>query len=154
MSRRSPFEVRLSPVDRAELKERASSRAAVHTDVVRARIVLAAADGAQNVDIARRRRCVYRCGIEMAQAFLRGGLAGLRDRPRTGRRRHFGAAVVAVSGGDQGLGLRAPEQRDVPLSRWSSFELAAQAKSEGLVESISSSTVRRWLARTPNTPTN
>lgn len=38
-----------------------------------------------------------------------------------------------------------PQARDVPLSRWSSFELAAQAVSEGLVESISSSTVRRWL---------
>jgi len=32
-----------------------------------------------------------------------------------------------------------------PLSRWSSLELAGQAVSEGLVESISSSTVRRWL---------
>ena len=31
------------------------------------------------------------------------------------------------------------------MSRWSSHELAAQAVSEGLVEAISSSTVRRWL---------
>ena len=39
-----------------------------------------------------------------------------------------------------------PEQRDVPLSRWSAAELAAQAASEGLVDKVSASTVRRWLA--------
>ena len=33
----------------------------------------------------------------------------------------------------------------MPLSRWSSAELAAQAVLEGLVLAISSSTVRRWL---------
>jgi hypothetical protein len=34
----------------------------------------------------------------------------------------------------------------VPLPRWRSAELAEQAAVEGLVSSISSSTVRRWLA--------
>ena len=38
-----------------------------------------------------------------------------------------------------------PSSATSRLSRWSSFELASQAVSEGLVESISSSTVRRWL---------
>jgi hypothetical protein len=38
-----------------------------------------------------------------------------------------------------------PAQREVALSRWSSAELAAQAVSEGLVGSVSASTVRRWL---------
>jgi hypothetical protein len=39
-----------------------------------------------------------------------------------------------------------PAARDVPLSRWSSAELAAQAIAEGLVVNICPSTVRRWLA--------
>ena len=39
-----------------------------------------------------------------------------------------------------------PTQREVPLSRWSSMELAAQAVTEGLVVvAVSASTVRRWL---------
>jgi hypothetical protein len=38
-----------------------------------------------------------------------------------------------------------PVEREVPLSRWSSAELAAQAVTEGLVGSVSASTVRRWL---------
>jgi hypothetical protein len=39
-----------------------------------------------------------------------------------------------------------PQRRDVPLSRWSSAELARQAVAEGVVASVSASTVRRWLA--------
>jgi transposase len=143
MSRRSPFEVRLSQEDRAVLEERASSRTTAHAEVVRARIVLAAADDAQNVDIAQRVGVCVDVASKWRKRFCEEGLAGLRDRPRSGRPRRFGAAVVA---GIKALACEPPERRDVPLSRWSSLELAAQAKSEGLVESISSSTVRRWLA--------
>jgi hypothetical protein len=45
MSRRSPFEVRLSVEDRVVLQEWASSRTAAHVEVVRTRIILVAADG-------------------------------------------------------------------------------------------------------------
>jgi len=38
-----------------------------------------------------------------------------------------------------------PAESDVPLSRWSSNDLAAEAVARGIVESISASTVRRWL---------
>ena len=54
MTRCSPLEVRLSIVDRTVLEERASSRTAPHSQVVRARIVLLAAEGATNLDIAQR----------------------------------------------------------------------------------------------------
>lgn len=105
--------------------------------------MLAAADGAQNVDIARRVGVCVDVASKWRKRFCEEGLAGLRDRPRSGRPRRFGATVVA---GIKALACEPPERRDVPLSRWSSHELAAQARSEGLVESISSSTVRRWLA--------
>lgn len=142
MSRSSPFLVVLSAEDRAVLEERSSSRTAGHSVVVRARIVLLAADGAQNVDIAR---CVGVC-VDVAsrwrKRFCEEGLAGLRDRPRSGRPRRFGDEVVA---GIKAMACERPEQRGVPLSRWSSSDLAVQATTEGLVGSISSSTVRRWL---------
>ena len=124
------------------LRERASSRTARHAEVVRARIVLLAADGERNVDIARRVGVCVDVVSKWRQRFCAEGLAGLKDRPRCGRPRRFGSTVVA---GVKALACEPPEQRHVPLSRWSSFELAAQAVSEGLVESISSSTVRRWL---------
>jgi transposase len=142
MSRRSPFEVRLSVKDRAILEERASSRTAAHAEVVRARIVLLAADGERNVDIARRVGVCVDVASKWRKRFCEEGLAGLKDRRRPGRPRRFGSAVVA---GIKALACEPPEQRHVPLSRWSSHDLAAQAVREGLVESISSSTVRRWL---------
>lgn len=73
MSRRSPFEVDLCSEDRRVLEERASSRTAPHAEVVRARIVLLAAKGAQNIDIAER---IAVC----VDVWHRGGASGLAKR--------------------------------------------------------------------------
>jgi transposase len=110
--------------------------------VVRARIVLLAADGLQNVDIAARVGVCVDVASRWRKRFCQEGIAGLVDRPRSGRPRRFGSEVVA---GIKALACEPPEQRRVPLSRWSSAELAGQAVREGLVSAISSSTVRRWL---------
>jgi transposase len=142
MSPRSPFEARLSSIDRTVLEERASSRTAPYAQVVRARIVLLAAEGTTNVDIATRVGVCVDVASRWRKRFCQQGLAGLKDRPRSGRPRVFGSEVVA---GIKALACEPPEDCDVPLSRWSSLELAAQAVTEGLVEAISSSTGRRWL---------
>lgn len=142
MSRRSPFVVRVSPEDRVVLEERAGSRTAPHSVVVRARIVLLAADGLRNVDIAAQVGVCVDVVSRWRKRFYEHGLTGLVDRPRSGRPRRFGSDVVA---GVKAMACEPPEQRAVPLSRWSSAELADQAVAEGLVEAISSSTVRRWL---------
>lgn len=142
MSRRSPFVVRLSSEDRAVLEERASSRSAPHAVVVRARIVLLAAEDVQNIDIAVRVGVCVDVASRWRKRFCEHGLDGLRDRPRSGRPRRFGSEVVA---GIKAMACEPPEDRQVPLSRWSSADLADHAVREGLVGSISSSTVRRWL---------
>jgi transposase len=142
VSRHSPFVVELSAEDRAVLEGRSSSRSAPHAEVVRARIVLLAAGGARNVEIAKQVGVCVDVVWKWRKRFCQEGLAGLRDRPRSGRPRRFDDAVVA---GVKALACEPPEERKIPLSRWSSGELAAQAVREGLVESISSSTVRRWL---------
>jgi transposase len=142
VSRRSPFEVQLSSAERSILEERAASRTAPHSQVIRSRIVLLAADDVANVDIARRVGVCVDVASRWRKRFCQEGLPGLKDRPRSGRPRVFGSEVVA---GIKALACEPPEDRDVPLSRWSSHELATQATHEGLVESISSSTVRRWL---------
>jgi transposase len=95
MSRPSPFEVRLSVDERAILEERASSRTAAHAQVVRARIVLLAADGEQNVDIARRVGVCADVASKWRKRFCEEGLAALKDRPRSGRPRVFDSTVVA-----------------------------------------------------------
>ena len=142
MSRRSPFVVWLSSEDRVVLEVRAGSRSVSHAVVVRARIVLLAADDVQNVDIADRVGVCVDVVSKWRKRFCQEGLAGLVDRRRSGRPRRFGSEVVA---GIKAMACEPPEQRRVPLARWSSAELADQAVAEGLVSAISSSTVRRWL---------
>jgi transposase len=87
VSRRSPFEVQLSADERAVLEERASSRSAAHAEVVRARIVLMAADGARNVDIASGIGVCVDVASKWRKRFCTEGLEGLKDRPRSGRPR-------------------------------------------------------------------
>lgn len=125
------------------LEELAASRSASHSSVVRARIVLLAAEGLQNIDIAARVGVCVDVASRWRKRFSEAGIPGLADRPRSGRPRRFGPEVVA---GIKALACEPPEQRAVPLSRWSSAELAVQAVDDGIVGAISSSTVRRWLA--------
>jgi transposase len=142
MSRRSPFVVELSEADRAVLEQRSRAYTAPYAEVVRARIVLLAAGGERNAVIARRLDVDVTVVSRWRKRFCESGLEGLDDRPRSGRPRSFGAPVVAEV---KAMACEPPEARDVPLSRWSSTELAAQAIAEGLVVSVSASTVRRWL---------
>jgi transposase len=57
--------------------------------VVRARIVLAAADGGQNVVIGERLGVALNTVIKWRKRFYEEGMGGLVDRPRSGRPRSF-----------------------------------------------------------------
>src|SRR3954471_11598823 len=143
MSRGSPFVIELSGEDRTELERRSRCYSRAHSLVVRAGIVLLAAEGWTNVEIAEELGVHVDVVSRWRKRFAQGGMAGLADRPRSGRPRSFGPEVIA---GVKAMACEASSARDVPLSRWSSSELAAQAVAEGLVESVAASTVRRWLA--------
>jgi transposase len=137
----------LSDTDRAVLETSVAGYTAPFWLVLRAQIVLLAADDVTNVDIARRLGVNADTVSKWRKRFVTEGLAGLKDRPRSGRPRRFPAEVVA---GVKAMACQPPAARQVadrlPWSRWSSAELAAQAVAEGLAVSVSASTVRRWLA--------
>ncbi len=143
MSRASPFVVTLSESDRAALEQQARSSTAPHAEVIRAKIVLFAAGGQANAAIAKRLDVHVDVVSRWRKRFCAQRLAGLTDRARSGRPRSFAAGVVAEV---KAMACEPPTQREVPLARWSSAELARQAQAEGLVASVSASTVRRWLA--------
>ncbi|HEX2808659.1 MAG TPA: IS630 family transposase [Kineosporiaceae bacterium] len=134
----------MSEADRAELVRRAASYSAPYAVVVRAKIVLLAGDGVLNVVIAGRLGVCVDVVSMWRKRFWQSGVAGLRDRKRAGRPRVFGAGVVAQV---KAMACEPPTARGAPLSRWSSAELAAQAVAEGVVESVSASSVRRWLGQ-------
>jgi hypothetical protein len=75
--------------------------------------------------------------------FCAEGLAGLADRTRPGRQRTFPKTAEAEV---KALACALPAETGVPLSRWSHAELAAEAVTRGVVDTISPSTVARWLA--------
>jgi transposase len=143
MGRCSPFMVRLSTVVWSELTRRSRSYTASHAVVARARIVLLAAEGWANVEIAAEVGVHVDVVSRWRKRFCEEGIAGLADRSRSGRPRSFPAEVVAQV---KAMACEAPARRDVPLARWSSAELAVQAVAEGLVASVAASSVRRWLA--------
>ncbi len=142
MSRSSPFVIVLADADRAELERRVRCYTLPYAEVVRAKVVLLAADGLENTVIAARLDVSHGVVSRWRKRFAQEGVAGLADRPRAGRPRVYPAAVVAQV---KAMACEPPEDRGVPQSRWSVSDLAAQAVVEGLVESVSRSTVRRWL---------
>ena len=139
----SPYVIRLSDAERAELQSLSRRATAPHRMVLRARIVLLAAGGAGNGEIARRLGTCEDTARKWRSRYCRDGLDGLADAPRAGRPRMFPAAVVA---GIKALACEMPTESETPLARWSCPELARKAIAAGIDPAPSPSTVRRWLA--------
>jgi transposase len=129
--------------DRRRLTTLAFSRTAPYQQVIRARIVLAAACGHSNNAISRHLGVsvdTVRC---WRGRYAEAGLAGLTDRPRSGRPPRLSPLQIAEV---KALACQLPAETGVPLSRWSCPELAAEVISRGIAPAISASTVRRILA--------
>lgn len=89
MPRLSPYVITLSAKERDILESRARKYTLPYFQVLRALIVLAAADGRSNDDIA----AALSVGRDVVSAwrkrFFYDRLAGLEERPRSGRPRAF-----------------------------------------------------------------
>ena len=139
----SPYVIRLSDAQRAELESLSRRAAAPHRMVLRARIVLLAAAGTPNCEIARRLGTCADTARKWRRRYWRKGLDGLADARRPGRPRSFTAGVVAQV---KALACELPAASETPLARWSCPELARKAAASGIDPAPSPSTVRRWLA--------
>ena len=80
----SPYQVVLSDAERRTLTARARSGRTAHRDVLRARIVLAAAAGTANAQIARWLGICEDTVRKWRHRFVEQRLAGLKDRSRPG----------------------------------------------------------------------
>ncbi|WP_336319948.1 IS630 family transposase [Streptomyces lavendofoliae] len=74
--------------------------------------------------------------------FADGGLPALADRRRSGRPARFTPVQVAEA---KALACQLPAETGVPLARWSRPELATELTARGVTDTVSGSTVRRWL---------
>lgn len=85
MPRISPFTIDLTEEERAVLEKRASQYTLPYRDVVRAQIILLAAEGLSNKEIGKHLNFPREIVSKWRKRFHSERLAGLEDRPRRGR---------------------------------------------------------------------
>jgi hypothetical protein len=89
MPRRSPYNIVLRQEERHELETRAAKYTLPYFEVVRARMILHAADGLSNYQIAERLDTRREVVSLWRKRFFEERLAGLEERARPGRPRSF-----------------------------------------------------------------
>ena len=89
MPRKSPYSIVLSSAERNRLEELARSYTSPYRNVVRARIVLYAAQGLDNDVIAARLDTPRQIVSKWRKRFFEERLAGLEEKPRGGRPARF-----------------------------------------------------------------
>lgn len=89
MPRKSPFHIELSADEAAELNRRAAKYTLPYFEVVRAKMILMAAAGIDNDEIAARLDTRREVVSQWRKRFFKQRLAGLQERARPGRPRVF-----------------------------------------------------------------
>jgi putative transposase len=162
MANQTSPKIELSERVRKLLEDIARQRRCEHRQVIRARLLLAMADGVGNNQLARQLkmdRGVVRCWrnrwLELTQKLHTAQaadttdsqlrellLGGLSDLPRSGTPPTFTAEqicqIIAIA-------CQEPSDSHRPISHWTPPELADEVVKRQIVETISASSVRRFL---------
>ncbi len=85
MPRKCPYRIELSSAERVRLEATARKYTSPYRDVIRAKIVLYAAEGLDNDEIAERLDTPRQIVSKWRSRFFRERLRGLEERSRTGR---------------------------------------------------------------------
>ena len=154
-----PSVVTLSDIERRDLEALVRRHTTPQQLSRRAGIVLAAADGESNAQIARqigidvdtvrawRRRWLVFQSVPLADLTVADRLS---DASRSGRPSRLTSEQVCQI---VALACAAPTEAGRPLSQWSGRELAEAVMERGIVERISPRHVRRLLKRGLSSPT-
>jgi len=102
MPRQSPFAIELSDAERTRLEAMARKYTSSYREVIRAKIVLYAAKGWENDEIAQRLDTSRQIVSKWRKRFFEKRLAGLEERPRHGRPARFSPQD---RGGSEGVGV-------------------------------------------------
>ena len=146
-------ELELTAAERQELTRLVDARSTAQQMVLRARIVLVAADGLTNAAVGRvlgisreavrlwRDRWV---GLQAAPLSDLAVAERLADAPRPGAPARIGAEQVCAI---IALACEAPEQSGRPISQWTGREIAEEITRRGIVETISQRHAARLLKK-------
>ena len=154
-----PPVIELADVERQELETLIRRHTSPQHLVLRARIVLAAAAGANNAQIARQ----LDVSLDMVRRWRERWLAlqpaaladlpvaeRLTDAPRPGKPVRITDEQVCQI---LALACETPADSERPISQWASRELADEIKKRGIVEQISGRHAARLLKRAPSNRT-
>lgn len=89
MPRKSPFRIELTPDESTELNRRATKYTLPYFEVIRAKMILMAATGMDNDQIAERLDTGRDVVSQWRKRFFKERMAGLQERDRPGRPRVF-----------------------------------------------------------------
>jgi transposase len=89
MPRKSPYDIVMTEDEERELRRRAAKYTLPYFEVVRAKIILMAAQGMANDDIARALATRREVVSQWRKRFFERRLPGLDEHPRPGRPRAF-----------------------------------------------------------------
>ena len=143
--------LQLSTGHERELNDLVRAHSTPQALVQRARIILLACAGAgveetaRQLGIWRKTARHWRCRWCEADAAV-GVAARLADAPRPGAPAKFTPEAICQV---MALACQDPETLGVAVSHWSQSELARQSVARGIVESISHSSVGRFLKKRP-----
>ena len=101
MAGRSRYQIDLSEEERRELEHRAACYSRPHREVLRAKLVLYAAEGLSNVEIGARLGMMPELVGRWRKRFHDERLEGLQDRERAGRARRFPPGAGRRGQGDR-----------------------------------------------------
>lgn len=133
----------LKDEDRKNLEKIAKSRTAEVRLVQRAQIILLAAEGKyRNTEIGEKVGCNRITVRKWRRRFRESGMDGLKDMARSGHPLEFSAQERAEV---LAMATRKPEDEGKHFTDWSVRELANHVVAKGIIETISPTTVFRWL---------
>jgi transposase len=89
MPRKSPYKIFLDRKEEGQLEAMARKYTSPYCDVMRAKVVLLAAQGLSNKEIGERLQLPRQIVSKWRKRFFEERLAGLQERPRRGRPRSF-----------------------------------------------------------------
>ena len=138
---RFPATITLTAQDRDDLEAVTRKATSPQRDVFRARIVLLAADGFNNTEIATELECTRKTARKWRGRFDESGPAGLGDAPRSGRPPIYDDSVRALV---TALACELPATYELPLSRLSTTDIHMLAACE-IDPCPSPSTIAAWL---------
>lgn len=142
IGRQKTYRVQLTDEEKKRLRQQASARKTGQSTVKRAIIILATAEHPDWTDaqIAGKIGCSQALVRKWRKRWCQ--TRSLEEAPRSGRPRMFEAIVRAKV---TAIACSKPTDFDLPLARWSYSDIGTHLVTLGIVVSIATSTVWRWL---------